>query len=74
MDGIALTVNGMDGATFDINLIPHTKQQTTWNDLEVGDIVNLEIDTLARYVARLAETQFSNTGSFKPASENIELA
>ena len=74
LDGIALTVNGVDGAKFDINLIPHTKQQTTWGDLKAGDIVNLEIDTLARYVARLAETQFASGGSFKPASENIEIA
>jgi len=73
LDGIALTVNNVDGASFDINLIPHTKAQTTWNDLQTGDIVNLEIDTLARYVARLAETQYSG-GSFKPASQNIEIA
>ncbi|MEM7241305.1 MAG: riboflavin synthase [Pseudomonadota bacterium] len=73
LDGIALTVNHVDGASFDINLIPHTKAQTAWDDLQSGDIVNLEIDTLARYVARLVETQYSG-GSFKPASENIEIA
>ena len=73
LDGIALTVNHVDGASFDINLIPHTKAQTSWSDLEAGDIVNLEIDTLARYVARLAETQYAGS-SFKPASENIEIA
>jgi riboflavin synthase len=40
---------------FDINLIPHTKIETTWGATQVGDPVNLEIDMLARYVARLSE-------------------
>lgn len=55
LNGTSLTVNGVDGNSFDINLIPHTKTKTTWGDLAVGDRINLEIDTLARYVARLAE-------------------
>ncbi len=56
LNGTSLTVNEVDGATFGVNLIPHTKTVTTWGDRKPGDRVNLEIDTLARYVARLAET------------------
>jgi riboflavin synthase len=55
LNGTSLTVNEVDGVDFGINFIPHTKQVTTWGDVQVGDMVNLEIDTLARYVARLAE-------------------
>lgn len=56
LNGTSLTVNDVDGCDFGINFIPHTKEVTTWGDVAVGDRVNLEIDTLARYVARLAET------------------
>jgi len=56
LNGTSLTVNEVDGASFGINFIPHTKAVTTWGRVAVGDAVNLEIDTLARYVARLAET------------------
>ncbi|NNE89430.1 MAG: riboflavin synthase [Silicimonas sp.] len=55
LNGTSLTVNEVDGASFGINFIAHTKSVTTWGDMKVGDRVNLEIDTLARYVARLAE-------------------
>jgi riboflavin synthase len=48
-------VNDVEGANFGINFIPHTKEVTTWGDVKLGDAVNLEIDTLARYVARLHE-------------------
>ncbi|MBY6156877.1 MAG: riboflavin synthase [Pseudomonadota bacterium] len=57
LNGTSLTVNDVDGATFGINMIPHTKSVTTWGDARVGDRINLEIDTLARYVARLQEWQ-----------------
>ncbi len=56
LNGTSLTVNEVDGARFGINFIPHTKTVTTWGEVALGDRVNLEIDTLARYVARLAET------------------
>ncbi len=56
LNGTSLTVNDVDGCDFGINFIPHTKQATTWGDATVGDRINLEIDTLARYVARLSET------------------
>ena len=55
LNGTSLTVNAVDGCEFGINFIPHTKDVTTWGDVKVGDQINLEIDTLARYVARLAE-------------------
>lgn len=56
LNGTSLTVNEVTGCDFGINFIPHTKQVTTWGDVAMGDAVNLEIDTLARYVARLHET------------------
>lgn len=55
LNGTSLTVNDVDGCDFGINFIPHTKEVTTWGDVATGDRVNLEIDTLARYVARLGE-------------------
>ena len=55
LNGTSLTVNDVDGCDFGINFIPHTKTATTWGDVAMGDAVNLEIDTLARYVARLQD-------------------
>lgn len=55
LNGTSLTVNDVDGCDFGINFIPHTKEVTTWGDVKLGDRINLEIDTLARYVARLHE-------------------
>ncbi|MEC8629339.1 MAG: riboflavin synthase [Pseudomonadota bacterium] len=55
LNGTSLTVNEVSGTDFGINFIPHTKEATTWGDASVGDRINLEIDTLARYVARLGE-------------------
>jgi len=55
LNGTSLTVNEVDGCDFGVNIIPHTKEVTTWGHAKVGDKINLEIDTLARYVARLAE-------------------
>lgn len=55
LNGTSLTVNEVTGADFGINLIPHTREVTTWGAVQPGDLVNLEIDTLARYVARLQE-------------------
>ena len=55
LNGTSLTVNEVSGADFGINFIPHTKAATTWGEAKVGDRVNLEIDTLARYVARLQD-------------------
>ena len=55
LNGTSLTVNEVDGTSFGINFIPHTKTVTTWGDVAVGDAINIEIDTLARYVSRLRE-------------------
>jgi len=55
LNGASLTVNEVNGAEFGINFIPHTKEMTTWGQSEVGQMINLEIDTMARYVARLSE-------------------
>ena len=55
LNGTSLTVNEVDGARFGINFIPHTKSVTTWGDAVLGDRVNLEVDTMARYVARLQD-------------------
>lgn len=55
LNGTSLTVNEVEGAEFGVNLIPHTQQVTTWGDVREGDVVNLEVDTLARYVARLQD-------------------
>ncbi len=56
VDGVSLTVNGVDGQRFSLNIIPHTWKATTLGSLRVGDWVNLEIDMLARYLARWQET------------------
>jgi riboflavin synthase len=56
VDGISLTVNEVRGDTFGVNIIPHTASVTGFGTLKPNDKVNIEIDTLARYVARLAET------------------
>jgi riboflavin synthase len=55
LNGTSLTVNEVSGAEFGVNLIPHTQEVTTWGEVAVGDMVNLEVDTMARYVARLRE-------------------
>jgi riboflavin synthase len=55
LDGTSLTVNEVEGRRFGINLIPHTMAVTTWGGRKVGDRINMEIDPLARYVARLLE-------------------
>lgn len=55
LDGISLTVNEVDGDVFGVNIIPHTWQHTTLSDRSAGDKLNIEIDMLARYVARQLE-------------------
>jgi riboflavin synthase len=56
VDGVSLTVNEVDGDIFGVNIIPHTAAVTTFGTLQPGGLVNIEIDMLARYVARLRET------------------
>lgn len=57
LDGTSLTVNEVEGVEFGVNFVPHTKKVTTWGTMAIGDKVNLEVDTMARYVARLNETR-----------------
>ena len=57
LDGVSLTVNTVDGDSFSVLIIPHTLSVTTFGALAKGDDVNLEIDTMARYAARLTETR-----------------
>ena len=55
IEGISLTVNEVDGNRFGVNIIPHTQKETTLGGLGAGDPVNIEVDMLARYVARLLQ-------------------
>lgn len=55
LDGVSLTVNEVEAGTFGVNIIPHTQSETTFGGLKPGDQLNMEIDVLARYVARLLE-------------------
>jgi riboflavin synthase len=57
LDGVSLTVNAVDGDTFSVLIIPHTLQVTTLGALRQGDDVNFEIDTMARYAARLMDAK-----------------
>ncbi len=55
LNGTSLTVNEVEGDVFGVNVIPHTKSVTTWGAMAVGARLNIEIDMLARYVARLQD-------------------
>ncbi len=55
LNGTSLTVNEVDGAEFGVNIIPHTQMVTNWGKAVADDAVNLEVDTMARYVARLQD-------------------
>lgn len=57
VDGVSLTVNAVDGDEFEVNLIPHTQQVTTFSQRRVGDAVNIEVDLMARYAERLFEKE-----------------
>ncbi|MFE1600325.1 riboflavin synthase [Methylobacterium sp. ID0610] len=62
LDGTSLTVNGVEGDLFTVLLIPHTLAVTTWGERRAGDRVNLEIDLIARYAARLTEAHAARQG------------
>ena len=55
LDGTSLTVNAVNGDDFDVLIIKHTLEVTTWGERKAGDFLNFEVDTMARYAARLAE-------------------
>jgi riboflavin synthase len=64
LDGTSLTVNSVEGDAFEVLLIPHTLAVTTWGDRRAGDPVNIEVDQMARYAARLIE---AGRGEASPA-------
>lgn len=55
LDGVSLTVNEIDGTRASVNIVPHTLEYTTWSSRGEGDMINLEVDLLARYVARISD-------------------
>lgn len=59
LNGVSLTVNEIDGLRFGVNIIPYTLTHTTWGDRTPGDLVNLEVDLLARYVERIVAGRFA---------------
>jgi riboflavin synthase len=63
LDGVALTVNEVAGDTFSVLIIPHTLRVTTLGPVAAGDVVNLEVDLIARYTARLLEASQRQTSS-----------
>ncbi len=63
IDGVSLTVNAVDGARFDLNIVPHTAQQTTLGMLSAGLRVNLEVDLIARYLERLLIARGPDSGA-----------
>lgn len=63
LDGVSLTVNTVQDRSFEVNLIPHTLEHTTFGELAVGDPVNLEVDLMARYLARMTETAQPGRGA-----------
>lgn len=65
VDGVSLTVNEVDGPRFGVNLIPHTLEVTTLGDFAAGSKVNLEVDTVARYVERLLGADSSGTAGVR---------
>ena len=61
LDGVSLTVNSIEGTTLSVLLIPHSLDATTFGERRAGDRLNLEVDLMARYAARLAETRLTET-------------
>lgn len=57
LDGISLTINEVEGAQFGVNIIPHTQVATTIAERKVGDLLNFEVDLIARYVGRMLEAR-----------------
>ena len=70
IEGISLTVNSVAGAEFTLNIVPHTLQETTMGDLQVGDRINLEVDVIARYLERL----LLGEKAAEPNAKGIDMA
>ncbi len=60
LDGVSLTVNEVQGYIFGVNVIPHTLEATTLGSLNIGELLNIEVDMLARYVARMLAPQLKD--------------
>ncbi|WP_316365063.1 riboflavin synthase [Candidatus Thiodiazotropha sp. CDECU1] len=71
VDGVSLTVNGVDGACFDLNIVPHTLQQTIMENYRVGSEVNLEVDLVARYLERLMLGELETKNSASGVTETL---
>lgn len=67
VDGISLTVNAVDGAAFELNIVPHTLAETTMQDFQPGRAVNLEVDLVARYLERLLQGEAAAKADAGPA-------
>lgn len=72
INGVSLTVNNVNGATFDVNIVPHTLQETTLGELVVGKQVNLEVDLLARYMERLMKGEAAARSSGSVTEELLQ--
>jgi len=70
VDGTSLTVNAVDGACFDLNIIPQTMAETVFGDYEPGSLVNLEVDVIARYLERLLQ----GDAAAKPGGGGLSMA
>ena len=70
VDGVSLTVNAVDGALFELNIVPHTMQETTLIDFTVGQRINLEVDLIARHLERL----LLGDKAAKSSSDGISMA
>jgi riboflavin synthase len=57
LDGISLTVNEVEGQVFGVNIIPHTQKETTIGEKQAGDLMNFEIDLIARYVGNMLKAR-----------------
>lgn len=73
LDGVSLTVNYVNGAEFGITLIPHSLKMTSFGAKQAGDEVNLEVDLIARYLARLNELKFTPAHSRASGNPDINL-
>ena len=73
IDGISLTTNAIDGAAFKLTIIPHTIAQTTMENYQVGTLVNLEVDVVARYLERLLQGDKAADGNSVKKESTMEL-
>lgn len=74
LDGVSLTVNDVQGSRFYVNIIPHTAKQTTIGNYVTGQLVNLEVDLLSRYLERLLQKSNDPTGTADKENSGITLA